>query len=208
MSEGKFSVQKLNTDFKKSLIVTEGADDVVLSAYLSGFEELYKFLIALGSIFAWVVSDVKAKIDVLHTARKKMPKEYETLSTAISHEKPPRGDKSGPLRNLLRLHRALEYIIAFLKAVVELESDTTPCAPVSQEAYNKTLAKYHPWVMQKAALLAMKMLPHRGGLFEVIGSNHSRETVKDELNEAIEKMDEAYRRMQDSFGKCEMLSLP
>ena len=30
---------------------------------------------------------------------------------------------------------------------------------VSQEAYKKTLQKFHPWVVQKAALLAMHMLP-------------------------------------------------
>ena len=30
---------------------------------------------------------------------------------------------------------------------------------VSQEAYKKTVQKFHPWVVQKAALLAMHMLP-------------------------------------------------
>eukprot|EP00096_Caligus_rogercresseyi_P004893 TRINITY_DN1951_c0_g1_i1.p1 TRINITY_DN1951_c0_g1~~TRINITY_DN1951_c0_g1_i1.p1 ORF type:complete len:211 (+),score=70.75 TRINITY_DN1951_c0_g1_i1:171-803(+) len=205
----KFSVNKLKIDFEAALILSESNQkDVALRPYLSGYEELYKFLIALGTIFSWVASDVKAKMDVLHTAMESLPEEYKSLYSSIAHECPPKGSKSGPLRNLLRLHRALEYIIAFLKAVVTLESDDVPCAPVSQEAYNATLAKYHPWVMQKAALLAMKMLPNRKGLFEIIGANHSRETVEGELHEAIEKMEEAYKRMQGAFDDCNMLSLP
>nr|ACO15163.1 Glycolipid transfer protein domain-containing protein 1 [Caligus clemensi] len=209
MAADKFSINKLKIDFGECLITSEsGQKDVSPGPYLSGYQELYKFLVALGTIFSWVASDVKAKMDVLQSAMVSLPNEYKSLNTSVAHERPLKGDKGAPLRNLLRLHRALEYIIGFLKAVVKLESDDVPCAPVSQETYNNTLAKYHPWVMQKAALLAMKMLPNRGGLFEIIGSNHNRDSVEEELNEAILKMEEAYNRMQLAFDECGMLNLP
>merc|ERR1711868_242244 len=61
-------------------------------------------------------------------------------------------------RTLLRLHRALEYITEFLGRLEPLE-DEAYLSTVSREAYEKTLMKYHPWIVQKAAKLAMGMLP-------------------------------------------------
>ena len=88
-------------------------------------------------------------------------------------------DPSGS-RTLLRLHRALEYIIAFLHKLDDIQ-DADLCSVISVEAYEATLMKYHPWVVQvfrclismmkhntelhqKAAKLAMKLLPTKGGL--------------------------------------------
>ena len=55
-------------------------------------------------------------------------------------------DPSGS-RTLLRLHRALEYITAFLGNMEALE-DEAYLSVVSREAYEKTLMKYHPWIVQ------------------------------------------------------------
>ena len=55
-------------------------------------------------------------------------------------------DPSGS-RTLLRLHRALEYIAEFLASLEALE-DETYLGQVSKDAYEKTLMKYHPWIVQ------------------------------------------------------------
>ena len=55
-------------------------------------------------------------------------------------------DPSGS-RTLLRLHRALEYIIAFLHKLDDIQ-DADLCSVISVEAYEATLMKYHPWVVQ------------------------------------------------------------
>ena len=55
-------------------------------------------------------------------------------------------DPSGS-RTLLRLHRALEYITEFLGRLEPLE-DEAYLSTVSREAYEKTLMKYHPWIVQ------------------------------------------------------------
>ena len=39
---------------------------------------------------------------------------------------------------------------------------------MSQEAYRATLMKFHPWIVQKAALAAMNLLPTREGLIQKI----------------------------------------
>lgn len=36
---------------------------------------------------------------------------------------------------------------------------------VGQEVYNVTLAKYHPWLIRKGAIIAMYVLPTRDVLF-------------------------------------------
>ena len=96
---------------------------------------------------------------------------YENVQDMVAYEvnnkliKPTARDSTTGSRNLLRLHRALEYIIGFLKGVPDLEVDAK-CCPLSQEAYKKTLMKHHVWVVQKAALLAMHMLPLKRGLLE------------------------------------------
>ena len=55
-------------------------------------------------------------------------------------------DPSGS-RTLLRLHRALEYITAFLDRLEGMK-DEDYCSVTSREAYETTLMKYHPWVVQ------------------------------------------------------------
>ena len=50
-------------------------------------------------------------------------------------------------RNLLRLHRALEFIAQFLNEVTKLDEDenTNSLAILS---YERTLMKYHSWVSE------------------------------------------------------------
>merc|ERR1712001_809297 len=156
-----FSLEKLRSSFE-GCISEDGK--ILLKNYITGFEELYKFLNLLGTVFGWVSTDVDNKIEILRQHRKgEHASEYESVQDMIAFEvngkliKPKARDSGTGARNLLRLHRALEYIIAFLKDVPDLGVDDK-CSTLSQEAYKKTLIKHHPWVVQKAALLAMNLL--------------------------------------------------
>merc|ERR1712110_851639 len=63
--------------------------------------------------------------------------EYQNVQDMIAYEvksnliKPKARDSSTGARNLLRLHRALEYIIAFLKGIPDLGTDEK-CCPLSR----------------------------------------------------------------------------
>ena len=142
---------------------------------------------------------------------------YQNVQDMIAYEvnnkliKPKARDSSTGSRNLLRLHRALEYIIAFLKGVPDLELGAK-CCPLSQEAYKATLMKHHPWVIQKAALLAMHMLPYKQGLVEkVSGKGLGSEEYKNAeeiLPSGVKVMEEVYAKTNEVYVQYDILNLP
>ena len=142
---------------------------------------------------------------------------YENVQDMVAYEvdnkliKPKARDSSTGSRNLLRLHRALEYIIAFLKGVPDLEVDAK-CCTLSQEAYKGTLMKHHMWVVQKAALLAMHMLPFKQGLIEKIcGKELGSEEYKmaeEILPVGVKVMEEVYAKTNEVYVQYGILNLP
>jgi hypothetical protein len=60
-----------------------------------------------------------------------------------------------------------DFIKLFLQKVSELQDEDKTCG-VCQEAYNSTLANFHPWIIQKGATVAMYALPTRGGLLQKV----------------------------------------
>ena len=101
-----------------------------------------------------MASDVDAKLAIIrgHRSGEHMEK-YESVQSMLTHEvetnmiKPKAKDSTTGTRNLLRLHRALEYITEFLGKLEDLE-DETFLSQVSKDAYETTLMKYHPWIVQ------------------------------------------------------------
>lgn len=61
-----------------------------------------------------------------------------------------------------------EFIILFMSKLVDLQPNdkTTHCA---QEAYSKTLAKHHSWIIRNGALFAMNFLPCQKDLYYQVG---------------------------------------
>ena len=178
---------------------------------------MYKFLNLLGTVFGWVASDVEAKMAIVrgHRAGEHADK-YETIQSMLTHEiesnmiKPKAKDSSTGTRNLLRLHRALEYINAFLEGVPALENQEK-CCGMSQEAYKGTLMKFHPWVVQKAALMAMHMLPTKEGLIQKICDVPNEEQIKEvakTLEGAVQAMKKVYDITQELYKEKELLNLP
>ena len=153
----------------------EDGSRLSMDSYIKGYEEIVKFITLLGTVFGWVASDVVAKISVLkghvgneetgsHFVSIQTMTEYEVRENLINYE--ARDSTTGSW-NLLQLQRALEYVIAFVVKVPEIGNEDK-CCPVSQEAYKATLMKFHPWLMQKAALAVMNLLPTREGLIQKI----------------------------------------
>lgn len=59
----------------------------------------------------------------------------------------------------------VDFIRQFLKRVGELEPHEHTNS-VGQEVYNNTLARYHPWLIRKGAIIAMYVLPTREALLQ------------------------------------------
>jgi len=211
--ETDFSIVNLEKCFKACM----SDPNLKHESYVQGYRELYKFLTMLGSVFTWVASDVKAKIDLLTKYLSSEEKDkYVTIQMMLTFEeekgmvKRKKNDDPSGSRTLLRLHRALEYIIAFLDACQGL-ADEDRCSVVSRTAYETTLMKYHPWVVQKAAKLAMGLLPTKKGLIDKLVPSGDPEEIKkatEDLPKAVEAMKKVYSATQVFYKEKNLLDIP
>jgi len=213
LEDADFDLELLTQHFKDST----AAPGLCLASYVKGYREVYKFLNLLGTVFGWVGSDVWAKIVQLEKYLAGDEKEhYQNIKSMIDYEvehdliKTKKKDDPSGSRTLLRLHRALEYIIAFLHKLDDIE-DADLCSVISVEAYEATLMKYHPWVVQKAAKLAMKLLPTKGGLTLKVHPEGSEEGIKKTLEnfpKAVAAMRASYDAMHVHYEEKNLLDIP
>jgi len=209
-----FSLHNLHKFFAKCM-----SEDIEIGSYILGYREVYKFLTLLGSVFSWVAVDVQVKLDLLqkyHTGENK--EKYQTLKSMLDYEiendmilRKKKDDPSGS-RTLLRLHRALEYVVMFLGKLDSIKNEDK-CAPISREAYDLTLYKYHIWAIQKAAKLAMGLLPTKGGLVnKVCPEAATDEAVMDKVQQdfikAVDSMKQVFDKSQELYEEKDLLNIP
>lgn len=78
-----------------------------------------------------------------------------------------RGRVPSGSRTLLRLQRALEFILRFIDEMSSCD-DGASSSEIANNVYQKTLANHHPWLVQKMARLVTLMLPSRKDLIETM----------------------------------------
>ncbi|ALC41818.1 CG30392 [Drosophila busckii] len=107
-----FDIEKLAAFYDNALVED---DDVRIDDYLESYEEVMKFFLLMGSVFKFVSSDVRTKMNILYEFRKhdqvEEQKHFDTIKTMLLYEKGAgllvqKGYVSGS-RTLLRLHRGL-----------------------------------------------------------------------------------------------------
>lgn len=147
----KFDPEILYNAFMLSVLEqNEGEEeDVSLRCYLIAYEEITKFLYNLGNIFYFVIADLRKKITLIETYLERQPDEYATVRRMVKYEwaegmlsKPVSLNKQNASRVILRLHRALIFIIRLLERVFYADGHLRT-AQLCTEAYESTLAKYH-----------------------------------------------------------------
>ncbi|KYN14809.1 PREDICTED: ceramide-1-phosphate transfer protein [Trachymyrmex cornetzi] len=211
MAEGPelsfFDLRTVHDHFDQALVEN---DDIDLKAYLEAYNELYKFFQLMGSVFSFVSSDLKQKIEVLIELKNKDAQNYMTVKSMIEYEREnkllEKADFVNGTRTLLRLHRGLDFIREFLQQLGDLADieKTTSCC---QDAYNKTLAKHHPWMIRKAAIVAMYTMPSREILFKkVCGENVQRNI--DVLPKMLEVTADVFNRTDSIYETYQLHALP
>lgn len=130
----------------------------------------------MGTVFGFVSSDVKSKLDILVELLESDETGtcYVSIKTMMLYEKDEglfeKKDYVSGSRTLLRLHRGLDFIRVFLRSLGELQhSDRT--SYVCQQAYDQTLAQYHPWLIKKGARMAMYTMPNREQLLKRVNNS-------------------------------------
>lgn len=211
MAEGTdlalFDLRLVHDHFDRALLQD---DDVDLKAYLDAYNELYKFFQLMGSVFGFVSSDLKQKIDILIALMDKDDQNYTTVRSMIQYEKKnkmlDKDDSNNGARTLLRLHRGLDFIREFLRQLGDL-SDSDKTSSCCQDAYNRTLAKHHPWVIRKAAIVAMYTLPTRELLLKKVCGVHVQRNV-DVLPKMLEVTADIFARTHNLYEVHQLHTLP
>ncbi|XP_044750252.1 ceramide-1-phosphate transfer protein [Coccinella septempunctata] len=188
-------------------------DDVNLELYLKSFDELNKFFCLLGTIFGFVKSELAGKMSILRDFLSK-PDEAHHFSTVLKmveyekeHNLLEKDDYVSGSRTLLRLHRSLEFIQAFLKSINDLkenESTSGPCV----KAYDDTLGHHHSFLVRTGAKIAMYTLPTKHQLLSnVCGNEENIKKAEEILPETLEITSEIYNRIQKIYEDRDLLSL-
>ena len=162
-------------------------------------------------IFSFVESDVKDKREILKKLHSDDSENYMTVKAMVgfeivAEERP----KNNGSRTLLRLHRALEFIILFVQDIHK----STPESNISElfrTSYGKSLAQYHGWFIRKTVGLASHAVPNREFLLKVIFSNGedpSPEDVDRIANKFVDVLQNVYKRVQGIYEERQILNLP
>ncbi|KAH7957227.1 ceramide-1-phosphate transfer protein [Rhipicephalus sanguineus] len=190
----------------------EDEDDLDMDSYIAAYRELSKFFEGLGSLFGFINSDVKSKLDILDDYRKSddVGDNYETLNSMIEYEKDEGfiadDKKPSGSRTLLRLHRALEFIAALFKAISTANDDAS-VGKMAKESYDQTLAKYHPWLIRKGASIAMLTLPKVEEIFAKALPEEKKD-LRQLVTGIAEEATKVYNFTQSVYEKNNILDLP
>uniref|UniRef100_T1JLX1 Glycolipid transfer protein domain-containing protein n=1 Tax=Strigamia maritima TaxID=126957 RepID=T1JLX1_STRMM len=201
---------ELLVDYLSRCINSDGT--ISFEYYIKMFWEMNRFFELLGTVFQFVSKDVVAKLLILEDYQKsKHASHYVTIDSMINYERKKNllRKTTPPLsgsRTLLRLHRALEFIIVFLTKANSAKEDEKMC-PHAQEAYNNTLAAFHPWLIKKAANVAMYTLPYKKDLMEQT-CKQTKEKLTSLVAEVVDKSRKVYNVVQSLYVKHVILDLP
>ncbi|XP_060792766.1 ceramide-1-phosphate transfer protein [Neoarius graeffei] len=207
-----FSLQNVLENFKLCL-----SDDkeIYMKYYISGWRELVSFMNRLGNVFSFISKDAVNKIQILdnfltgkdgtHYLTVQSMVKYELDNELVDLSKRGSHPESG-CRTLLRLHRALRWLQLFLESL-RTSTEDSKTSVMCSEAYNASLAQYHPWIIRKAAGMAFCALPGRDAFFEVMNAGSQQEVVT-LLGEALPLTAEVYQITEDLYAKNSLLDLP
>ncbi|XP_066526255.1 ceramide-1-phosphate transfer protein [Hoplias malabaricus] len=211
------------------------ASDILLEPYLLCWEELIKFMEALGPLFSLFTGKVQEKIVVIRRLMEEEsarnahdPKisqnpqvhayisvrsmlEAELQRGVVSFD---RQTDSGS-RTLLRLHRSLLWLQMLLEKLLEggpgdgAEGGDggRSLGVLCAEAYEEALAPHHPWFLQQAAHLVFRAMPSRAALLRIVCVT-TQEEAEPIIHTIINTIREVHHRTQRELEQRHMMNLP
>eukprot|EP00117_Sycon_ciliatum_P016008 scpid76599/ scgid15620/ Glycolipid transfer protein domain-containing protein 1 len=198
--------KKLVEDFGK-VLAEDGT--INLDVYVEAYDYLGQLFNLLGTVFSFVHSDVHEKIGILRHHLKTTGDVYSTVQAMMKYEMDNNltAAKTSPLsgsRTLLRLHRALAFIIQFLGKVESLNpGDGT--SGIAREAYGATLANHHTFLVRQMASAAMLTLPYRDPLIVKLFGDAS---ALQDLQEFVRTITPVYDAVDALYTKNDLHRLP
>ncbi len=78
---------------------------------------------------------------------------------------------------------------------------------IAAHAYNKTLSRYHPWLVRKGVSLALYTLPTAGQLVTRIGAESKEEVIRT-IDNVVQAGQPVYDSVQKVYEEHNLLDLP
>lgn len=184
-----------------------------LDEYLRGFHELCRFFRLTGKLFGFVAKDLESKMKPIEARRRSssIGHHYVTLQSMMHYEvtqgiERHKGHLPSGTRQFLRLHRALEFILEFMRQL-RRGDEHAKTAHIASEVYSQTLSKHHPWVTRQLAALAVYMLPSKKFLIDVM-CKQDYDKVHDLISDVTEEGQPIYDVAQRLYADCGLLHIP
>lgn len=196
-------------------------DDVLLREYCDAYAEVSKLLSYLGAVFYFVTRDVDAKLRILYQLNSQKLQAYRSIRSMCDHEAGAglsdimKNSHSGGCRTLLRLHRALLFVINLMEALITAPLDAS-LRTLTKDTYDADLGPYHTWTVRKAVSLAVYALPSREQLVDKIVDSQPPEYAVSTrgscanvmLNHTLPSMRTVYECCDKWLAHYDMLQLP
>ncbi|XP_069775869.1 proteasome subunit beta type-6 isoform X1 [Narcine bancroftii] len=210
--KSNFQIHRLHVAFQ--VCVTKD-EDILLKSYLEGWSELQNLMKALGTIFGFISEELTSKMKIIIQHQQGVDgKEYTTVKSMIDYELRnnlvkvnglgSEGLESG-CRTLLLLHRALQWLQLFLDKL-RSNSESSSMSNMCADAYQRTLAKHHTWLVQKAAGIAFLALPSRAEFFRILCVQDNKET-RDKIRNSVNVIARVYNITQRMYAQHGILEL-
>merc|ERR1712168_17333 len=186
--------------------------EMSLRLYVEGYQHLYDLLLDLGTVFSIVATDAKDKVDILHSLSDQGLEAYMTLESMMLYERQIHETTGAPLvgsRTLLRLHRALKFVMLFMQQVSQLNEQEQAVSDIAYKAYEESLANYHPWFLRHTAKLAVYALPSRHELLtKLYPGCYNVHKSHEQLHQASQTIQRLYSNVDVLFTKHNLHDLP
>ncbi|XP_026852037.2 ceramide-1-phosphate transfer protein isoform X2 [Electrophorus electricus] len=227
----KFQVSRLLFHLNSAL---GPASDVLLEPYLLCWEELIRFMDALGPLVGFFTSKVQEKITLIRQLSEDAEKICTNTLCNVS-ENPlqatqnPQHDAyfsvrsmleaelqrglvnfnrqtASGSRTLLRLHRSLLWLQLLLEKL-GAGQDGRSLGELCGEAYSESLAPYHPWLLQQAAQLVFQAMPEHDALLQMV-CVRMHEEAQPIMHTIVAAIREVRLRTHTELEQRNMLDLP
>ncbi|XP_035827517.1 ceramide-1-phosphate transfer protein-like [Aplysia californica] len=179
---------------------------VGLEDYLHAYHELCRFFKLTGRLFGFVAKDIESKMKAIeYHMHSEHGHHYDTVDSMVEYEVDKgtarhKGSHPSGCRMMLRLHWALEFILAFMRQLLD-EDEQAKTSKVAWDIYSKTLYHHHPWITSKLAAVAVFALPSKKHLIDVM-CKHDYSNVMVLLEQVLDAGQPVYdaveRIMQES----------
>ncbi|KAK6161240.1 hypothetical protein DH2020_004633 [Rehmannia glutinosa] len=144
--------------------------DMMTKPFLDVCKLILPILDKFGAAMTVVKSDISGNISRLESKYNSNPSRFNYLYNLVQAEVETKTAKSSSscTNGLLWLTRAMDFLVELFRNLAEHQDWSM--SQVCNDAYSKTLKKWHGWLASSTFTVAIKLAPDRKKFMEVIGT--------------------------------------